>query len=106
MSTGELSCIVLKHVLPEPFLFPTPVKRCLPGPLIAQGRVVIMRPEARQVAPRWLKFYTASRALGVANDVLHDVAAWSRPISSPCYTKHGQRCGVVLSGRIITVATF
>jgi hypothetical protein len=31
-------------------------------------------------------------------------AAWSHPISSPCYTEHGQRCGVVLSGRITTVA--
>jgi hypothetical protein len=31
-------------------------------------------------------------------------AAWSRPISSPCYTEHGQRCGAVLSGRITTAA--
>jgi hypothetical protein len=31
-------------------------------------------------------------------------AAWSRPISSPCYTKHGQRCAAVLSGHITTVA--
>jgi hypothetical protein len=31
-------------------------------------------------------------------------AAWSRPVSSPCYTEHGQRCGVVLSGRITIVA--
>jgi hypothetical protein len=31
-------------------------------------------------------------------------AAWSRPVSSPCYTKHGQRHGAVLSGRITTVA--
>jgi hypothetical protein len=30
-------------------------------------------------------------------------AAWSRHISSPCYTEHGQRCGVILSGRITTV---
>jgi hypothetical protein len=30
-------------------------------------------------------------------------AAWSRPVSSPCYTEHGQRCGAVLSGRITTV---
>jgi hypothetical protein len=30
-------------------------------------------------------------------------AAWSRPISSPCYTGHGQRCGAVLSGRITTI---
>jgi hypothetical protein len=40
-------------------IFPTPVKRCLPDPFIAQGRIVTMRPGARQVAPRWLKPYTA-----------------------------------------------
>jgi hypothetical protein len=31
-------------------------------------------------------------------------AAWSRPVSSPCYTEHGQSCGAVLSGCITTVA--
>jgi hypothetical protein len=31
-------------------------------------------------------------------------AAWSHPVSSPCYTEHGQRCGAVLSGRITTIA--
>jgi hypothetical protein len=31
-------------------------------------------------------------------------AAWSRPVSSLCYTEYGQRCGIVLSGRITTVA--
>jgi hypothetical protein len=31
-------------------------------------------------------------------------AALSRPVSSPCYTEHGQRCGAVLSGCITTVA--
>jgi hypothetical protein len=31
-------------------------------------------------------------------------AAWSRHVSSPCYTEYGQRCGAVLSGRITTVA--
>jgi hypothetical protein len=40
-----------------------PRTRYLPGPFIAQGRVVTMRPVARQVAPRWLKPYTTSRAL-------------------------------------------
>jgi hypothetical protein len=30
-------------------------------------------------------------------------AAWSRPVFSPCYTKHGQRCGVILSDHITTV---
>jgi hypothetical protein len=33
-------------------IFSTPVKRCLPGPFIAQGRIVTMRPEARQMTPR------------------------------------------------------
>jgi hypothetical protein len=33
-------------------------------------------------------------------------AAWSRHVSSPCYTEHGQRCGAVLSGCITTVAIF
>jgi hypothetical protein len=27
-------------------------------------------------------------------------APWSRPVSSPCYTEHGQHCGAVLSGHI------
>jgi hypothetical protein len=31
-------------------------------------------------------------------------AAWSRTVSSPCYTEYGQRCGVVLMGHITTVA--
>jgi hypothetical protein len=31
-------------------------------------------------------------------------AAWSRPVSSPCCTEHGHRCGAVLSGRITIVA--
>jgi hypothetical protein len=33
-------------------------------------------------------------------------AAWSRPVSSPCYTEHGQCCGAILSGRITTIAMF
>jgi hypothetical protein len=31
-------------------------------------------------------------------------AAWSHPISSPYYTEHGQRCGAILSGCIMTIA--
>jgi hypothetical protein len=31
-------------------------------------------------------------------------AAWSRHVSSPCYTEYGQCCGAVLSGHITTVA--
>jgi hypothetical protein len=33
-------------------------------------------------------------------------AVWSRPVSSPCYTEHGQRRGADLSGHITTVAMF
>jgi hypothetical protein len=33
-------------------------------------------------------------------------AAWSRSVSLPCYTEHGQRCGDVLSDRITTVAMY
>jgi hypothetical protein len=29
---------------------------------------------------------------------------WSRPVSSSCYTEHGQRCGTDLTGRITTIA--
>jgi hypothetical protein len=55
---------VLKHVLPESFLFLTVTKKwCLSGPFIAQGRVVTMRPGARQVPPMWLKPYTAVKVL-------------------------------------------
>jgi hypothetical protein len=50
---GELSYIVLKAVLPEPFLFSTaPEKWRMPEPFIAQGQTVTMSPEARQVTPR------------------------------------------------------
>jgi hypothetical protein len=31
-------------------------------------------------------------------------ATCSHPVSSPCYTEHGQRCGAVMSDRITTVA--
>jgi hypothetical protein len=40
-----------------------PVKRRLPEPFIAQGREITLRPEARQVVPRWLKHYTTFRVL-------------------------------------------
>jgi hypothetical protein len=55
----ELYCSSLYE--PEHFS-PTPVKRCLPDPFIAQGRVVTMRPGPDRL-PRWLKPYTTSRAL-------------------------------------------
>jgi hypothetical protein len=60
---GRTGVVLLKSALPEPFLFLTPVKRCLPGPFIAQDQVVTMRPRAQQVAPRWLKPYIASMSL-------------------------------------------
>jgi hypothetical protein len=31
-------------------------------------------------------------------------AAWSHRVSSPCYARHGQRCGAILSDHITTVA--
>jgi hypothetical protein len=31
-------------------------------------------------------------------------ATWNHPVSSPCYTEHGQHCDAVLSGCITTVA--
>jgi hypothetical protein len=33
-------------------------------------------------------------------------ATWSHPVSSPCYTEHGQHCGVILSGRITTIVMY
>jgi hypothetical protein len=39
------------------------VKWCLPESFIAQGWAVTLRPGARQVAPRWLKPYTASNVI-------------------------------------------
>jgi hypothetical protein len=43
----ELYCSILPYMS-----LSFPVKRCVPGPFIAQGRVVIMRPGSRQVALR------------------------------------------------------
>jgi hypothetical protein len=57
----KLYCSILPYLsLP---IFPPPVKRHLPEPFIVQGRAVTLRPGARQVAPWWLKPYTASRVL-------------------------------------------
>jgi hypothetical protein len=56
----ELYCSSLPY-LSLPICPPTPVKRRLPEPFIAQGRVVTLRPVVRQVAPRWLKPDTSSR---------------------------------------------
>jgi hypothetical protein len=57
----ELYCSSLP-CLSLPFSF-APMKGCLPEPFIAQDRAVTLRPEARQVALRWLKPYTSSRVL-------------------------------------------
>jgi hypothetical protein len=57
----ELYCSNLYE--PVFFFFSTPVKWRLLEPFIAQGQAVTMRPDVRQVAPRWLKLYIASRVL-------------------------------------------
>jgi hypothetical protein len=78
--------VVLCSSLPSLSLFffsTAPEKRCLPEPFIAQGRAVTMSPEARQVAPRWLKPYTVARVL------LARSSKW-------CLVRQQQR-GVVLS---------
>jgi hypothetical protein len=33
-------------------------------------------------------------------------AAWSRSVSSSCYTEHSQRCDAILTGRITTVVMY
>jgi hypothetical protein len=76
--------VLLKSALPEPAFF-HPVKRRLPEPFIAQGRTVTLRPEAQQVAPWWLKPYTASRIIMARS------SKW-------CLTRRQQR-GVILSYR-------
>jgi hypothetical protein len=73
-SIGELSCIARACLSVRKSVF-DPVKRCLPGSFIGQSQIVTMRPEARQVVPRWLKPYTTFRALRIANDVLHEVSS-------------------------------
>jgi hypothetical protein len=57
----ELYCSSLYE--PDPFLFLTLWKWCLPRHFIAQDRVVYNKTWARQVVPKWLKPYIASRAL-------------------------------------------
>jgi hypothetical protein len=61
--TTELYCSSLYES--EPFLFSTTLKSRLPEHYIAQGQAVTLRPEARQVAPRWLKPYTTARVIMV-----------------------------------------
>jgi hypothetical protein len=81
--------VLLKPALPEPYLFlaylSTPVKRRLPEPFIAQGQAVTLRPGARQVAPRWLKPYTASSV------IMDRSSKW-------CLARRQQR-GVIMSYR-------
>jgi hypothetical protein len=75
--------ILHKHALPEPVYLSAPVKWRMPEPFIAQGTVVTLRPEAQQVAPRWLKPYIAYMVIMVRSN------KW-------CLAWHQQR-GVVLS---------
>jgi hypothetical protein len=75
--------VFLKPALSEPVFSSALEKWRLPEPFIAQGRAVTMSPEARQVAPRWLKPYTAARILMTRS------SKW-------CLTRCQQR-GVVLS---------
>jgi hypothetical protein len=55
--------VLLKPVLSKPAFLSAPVEWHLPKPFIAQGWAVTMSPEARQVALRWLKPYTAAGVL-------------------------------------------
>jgi hypothetical protein len=57
----ELYCPSLYE--PKPAFSFAPEKWRLPKHFIAKGRAATMSPEARQVAPRWLKPYTAARVL-------------------------------------------
>jgi hypothetical protein len=56
---SSLSCLSLPFLSVglDRLIFSTPVKMCLPGPFIAQGRVVTMSLGGRQVASRWLKWW-------------------------------------------------
>jgi hypothetical protein len=58
---SNLPCLSLS------FRPPTPMKRRLPEPFIAQSRAVTLRPKVRQVAPRWLRPYTARRVIIARN---------------------------------------
>jgi hypothetical protein len=60
---GRIGVVLLKSALPEPAFSSAPEKWRLPEPFITQGRAVTMSPEARQVAPSWLKPYTTARVL-------------------------------------------
>jgi hypothetical protein len=65
---------VLKHVLPEPFLFSIFWKCHPPKPFIAQGRVVYNEPPRPTGGPGVGEPYTVGQRLGVANDVFNDVS--------------------------------
>jgi hypothetical protein len=89
----QLSCIMLKPVLPEPFLFLTPGKWCPPKPFIAQGRVVYNEPPRPDRWPRGrcTLHYRAQR-LGVANDVFNGVVTAGLVACHPAFS---HRYGVV-----------
>jgi hypothetical protein len=48
---GELSCIVLKPVLPEPFFFLVFWKWRMPESFVAQGRAATMSPQGSTGGP-------------------------------------------------------
>jgi hypothetical protein len=72
-----------------PFLF-APEKWRLPEPFIAQGRAVTISPEARQVAPRWLKPYTAARVLMARSRRLTTLKSDQLTFFSLIYTSSGR----------------
>jgi hypothetical protein len=57
--------VLPKPALPESAYLSAPLKWRLSKPFIAHGRIVTLRPGARQVAPRWLKTYTTSKVIMV-----------------------------------------
>jgi hypothetical protein len=50
-------------VLLKPVFLSALEKWCMLEPFIAQGRAITISPEARQMAPRWLKPYITARVL-------------------------------------------
>jgi hypothetical protein len=82
--------VLLKSALPEPTFFVRPEKWRLPEPFIAQGRTVTISPEARQVAPRWLKLYTAARVLMTRSRRLTSPKSDQLTFFSLIYTSSGR----------------
>jgi hypothetical protein len=90
---GELSCIVLKPVLPEPFLLSIPWKWHPPEPFIAQGRVVYNEPPMPDRWPRGRStLHCMAQRLGLANDVFNVVGT---PGLVACHAAFGHWYGIV-----------